>query len=420
MPTARKEDGMELLYSRCAGLDVHKATVVACARVVSEGELVRDIETFGTTTAALLQLSDWLQARGCTHVAMEATGVYWRPVWHILQDGGFALILANATHVKSVPGRKTDIADAAWLAELLAHGLIRPSFVPDAATEALRTLLRTRKQLVREKASHTQRVQKTLEDANIKLDSVISDVLGISGRAMLEALIAGETDPAALAALARRLKAPKEKLRAALQGRVTHHHRFLLRLHLNQIDALDAAVAEIDQEVDAHLAPFRTAVRLLSSIPGVGALGARVIVSEIGTEMDRFPTPGHLLSWAGLCPRNDESAGRRRSTRLRHGAPWLKTTLVQCAWAATRKKDGYLRAQYHRLRARRGPKKAICAVAASILTAAWHMIKHGTFYEERGPYHADTRSNETHARRLVRHLANLGYAVEIKSIAAAA
>jgi transposase len=240
---------------------------------------------------------------------MEATGVYWRPVWHILQDGGFALILANATHVKSVPGRKTDIADAAWLAELLAHGLIRPSFVPDAATEALRTLLRTRKQLVREKASHTQRVQKTLEDANIKLDSVISDVLGISGRAMLEALIAGETDPAALAALARRLKAPKEKLRAALQGRVTHHHRFLLRLHLNQIDALDAAVAEIDQEVDAHLAPFRTAVRLLSSIPGVGALGARVIVSEIGTEMDRFPTPGHLLSWAGLCPRNDESAG---------------------------------------------------------------------------------------------------------------
>jgi len=411
---------MELLYSRCAGLDVHKDTVVACARIVSDRGIAKDVETFGTTTGDLLKLSDWLTERGCTDVAMEATGVYWKPVWHVLDDGGFELILANAAHVRNVPGRKTDVADAVWLAELLAHGLIRASFVPDAATEAMRTLLRTRKQLVREKASHTLRLQKTLEDANIKLDSVISDLLGPSGRAMVEALVAGETDPAVLAALARRLKAPNAKLRAALQGRVTRHHRFLMRLHLNQIDALDIAIAAIDREVDAQAAPFRTAIRLLSSIPGIGELGAQVIVSEIGTDMARFPTAGHLLSWAGLCPRNDESAGKRRSTRLRHGAPWLKTTLVQCAWAATRKKDSYLQAQFHRLRARRGAKKAICAVAASILTAAYHMIKHGTFYEDLGPGHFDKRHSDSHARSLVRRLSNLGYDVEIKPRAAAA
>lgn len=403
---------MELLCSRCAGLDVHKDTVVACARIAGDGKPVMDIETFGATTDALLRLSDRLTERGCTHIAMEATGVYRKPVWHVLDDGGFALILANAAHVKNVPGRKTDVADAAWLAELLAHGLIRASFVPDAATEAMRTLLRTRKQLVREKASHTRRIQKTLEDANIKLDSVVSDVPGVSGRAMLEALVEGETDPAVLAALNRRLKAPPDKLRAALRGRVTRHHRFLLRLHLSQIDALDAAIATIDREVDAQGAPFRPAVRLLTSIPGVGDLGARVIVSGIGLDMHRFPTAGRLLSRAGLCP--DESAGRRRSTRLRHGAPWLKTTLVQCAWAATRKKDSYFRAQFYRLRARRGAKKAICAVAASMLTAACHMLTDGTFYQERGPSQFDKHRNDSHARRLVKHLANLGHAVEIK------
>lgn len=411
---------MDLLYSRCAGLDVHKDTVVACARVVSERDVRKDVETFGTTTEALLKLSDWLTEHGCTHVAMEATGVYWKPVWHVLGDGGFELILANAAHVKNVPGRKTDVSDATWLAELLAHGLIRASFVPDAATEEMRTLLRTRKQLVREKASHTQRLQKTLEDANIKLDSVISNVLGLSGRAMIEALVAGETDPAVLAALARRLKAPDDKLQAALRGRVTRHHRFLLRLHLNQIDALDAAMAEIDAEVEAHLAPFRTAIRLLTSMPGISDLGAQVIVSEIGTDMDRFPTAGHLLSWAGLCPRNDESAGKRRSTRLRKGAPWLKTLLVQCAWAASRKKNSYFQAQFHRLRSRRGTKKAICAVAASILTAAYHMLKDGTVYQDLGHDYFDKRSKDTQTKRLVRRLANLGYDVEIKPAAAAA
>ncbi len=411
---------MDLLYPRCAGLDVHKDTVVACARVISEGDVSKEVETFGTTTEALLKLSDWLTEKGCTHVAMEATGVYWKPVWHVLGDGGFDLILANAAHVKNVPGRKTDVNDATWLTELLAHGLIRASFVPDAATEEMRTLLRTRKQLVREKASHTQRLQKTLEDANIKLDSVISNILGLSGRAMIEALIAGETDPAALAALARRLKAPDNKLQAALRGRVTRHHRFLLRLHLNQIDALDAAMAEIDAEVDVHLAPFRTAIRLLTTIPGISDLGAQVIVSEIGTDMDRFPTAGHLLSWSGLCPRNDESAGKRRSTRLRKGAPWLKTLLVQCAWAASRKKDSYFQAQFHRLRSRRGAKKAICAVAASILTAAYHMLKDGTVYQDLGHDHFDKRSKDAQTKRLVRRLASLGYDVDIKPATAAA
>jgi transposase len=346
---------------------------------------------------------------------MEATGVYWKPVWHILAADGFALILANAAHVKNVPGRKTDIADAAWLADLLAHGLIRASFVPEPALQEIRTLLRTRKQLGREKTAHVQRLQKTLEDANIKLDSVITDVIGVSGRAMIEALIAGESDPAALARLAhRRLKASPGKLSEALRGRVTPHHRFLLRLHLQQVDAVDTAIAQIDQEVEANLAPFRAAAQNLTAIPGVGALASRIIVSEIGIDMSRFPTAGHLLSWAGLCPRNDESAGKRRSTRLRKGAPWLKTTLVQCAWAAIRKTGSYLQAQFRRLRARRGTKKAICAVAASMLTAAYHMLKDGTEYQDLGASHFDQRSKQSQARRLIKRLQDLGIAVDIK------
>ena len=311
---------MEVLYPRCAGLDVHKATVVAGVRLVAGGKVVRGVRTFGTTTAGLLELAAWLGESGCTHVAMEATGVYWRPVWHVLVEGGLVLVLANAAQVKNVPGRKTDVGDAAWLAELLAHGLVRASFVPEPAAQALRALLRTRKQLVREKASHVLRLQKTLEDANIKLDGVVADLLGKSGRAMLEALGAGETDPEVLAALAHpRLAATPERLREALRGRVARQHRFLLRLHLDQIDALDAAVARIDREVEADLGPFRAAVELLTSIPGVGALAAQVIVAEIGLDMGRFPSAGHLVSWAGLCPRNDESAGKRRSNRLRKG-----------------------------------------------------------------------------------------------------
>jgi transposase len=412
---------MEVLHPRGAGLDVHKQTVVACVRIAEGGRVDRETRTFGTTTVELEALSEWLAGHGVTHVALEATGVYWKPVWHILGDGPFALRLANAAHVKNVPGRKTDVGDAAWLADLLAHGLIRASFVPDAATQEMRALLRTRKQLVREKASHVQRLQKTLEDANIKLESVISDVVGASGRAMLQALIDGETDPATLAALAhRRIKASPEALRAALHGRVTRHHRFLLRLHLQQADAIDAAVAAIDEEVEAHLGSFRAAVRQLSTIPGVSSLSAQVILSEIGLDMARFPTAGHLLSWAGLCPRNDESAGKRRSTRLRKGAPWLKTTLLQCAWAGVRKKGGYLQAQFHRLRGRRGAKKAICAVAASMLTAAYHMLKDGTDYEDLGAQHFDRRSKEAQALRLVRRLAALGFAAEIAPLPTAA
>lgn len=410
---------MEVLYPHCAGLDVHKATVVACARHMVNGAVTREVRTFGTTTKDLLALSEWLASQGITHVAMEATGVYWKPVWHILGDGDFTLVLANAGHVKNVPGRKTDVNDATWLADLMAHGLIRGSFVPDVQTQELRGLLRTRKQFVRERSGHVQRLQKTLEDANIKLDSVISDILGLSGRAMIEALIAGETDPEALAALAhRRIKALPAVLREALRGRVTNHHRFLLQLHLDHIKALDTAITAIDREVDTQIEPFRIAVLLLTTIPGVNDLGAQVIRAEIGGDMSRFPNEAHLLSWAGFCPRNDESAGKRRSNRMRKGAPWLKTTLIQCAWAATRKNGSYLQAQFRRLRARRGAKKAICAVAASILTAAYHMLKDGTVYHDLGPDHFDHRAKTVQTQRLLTRLQKLGYAVQLTPLAA--
>jgi transposase len=410
---------MEVLYPHCAGLDVHKDTVVACARHMVNRTVTREIRTFRTTTKDLLALSEWLTNQGCTHVAMEATGVYWKPVWHILSDGDVTLVLANAAHVKNVPGRKTDVNDATWLADLLAHGLIRGSFVPDAQTQELRALLRTRKQFVRERSSHVQRLQKTLEDANIKLDGVISDIIGLSGRRMIEALIAGESDPEALAALAhRRIKAAPEALREALRGRVTDHHRFLLQLHLQHIDALDAALSAIDREVGIHVEPFHTEVLLLTTIPGVNDLSAYVIRAEIGGDMSRFPSVGHLISWSGFCPRNDESAGKRRSNRMRKGAPWLKTTLIQCAWAATRKNGSYLQAQFHRLRARRGAKKAIGAVAASILTAAYHMLKDGTLYHDLGPNHFDHRAKTVQTKRLLSRLKRLGYAVQLTPLAA--
>lgn len=410
---------MDVLYASCAGLDIHKDTVVACSRRMIDGKVMREVRTFKTTTGELLALSEWLGSLGATHVVMEATGVYWKPVWNILSDGDFELILANAAHVKNVPGRKTDVNDATWLADLLAHGLIRASFVPDVQTQEQRGLLRTRKQLTRERTSHVQRLQKTLEEANIKLDSVISDVIGTSGRAMIEALIAGETDPLRLASLASsRVKASPAALGEALRGRVTRHHRFLLRLHLQQIDALDRAIAEIDKEVEANLAPFRALIPVLTSIPGIGELAARVLLAEIGTDMSRFPTAGHLISWAGLCPQNDESAGKRRSNRMRKGAPWLKTTLIQCAWAAARKKASYLAAQFHRLRARRGPKKAVGAVAASILTAAYHMVADGTFYQDLGAGHFERRAKPNQIKRLVAKIQSLGYDVEIKPMAA--
>ena len=290
---------MEVLHPRCCGLDVYKATVVACVRRVIDGKRVKEIRTFATTTASLIALSEWLTETKCAHVAMEATGVYWKPVWHILSDEDFKLVLANAAHIKNVPGRKSDVKDSDWISDLLAHGLIRPSFVPDAPTQEMRTLLRTRKQFVREKSSHILRIQKTLEDANIKLDSVITDIMGASGRKMIGALVAGEKDPAKLARLADpRVKASQESLREALRGRVTKSHRFLLSLHLGQVDVIDAAIAEIDREVEAGIAPFRTAVEQVSAVPGVKSLAAQTILSEIGIDMNRFPSSGHLISWA--------------------------------------------------------------------------------------------------------------------------
>ena len=410
---------MEVLHAHCAGLDVHKDSVVACVRHMADSKVTTVVKTFKTTTQELMVLSSWLSAEGATHIAMEATGVYWKPVWHILSDGEFELILANAAHVKNVPGRKTDVNDATWLADLMAHGLIRASFVPDEPTQQMRDLLRTRKQIVRERSSHVQRIQKTLEDANIKLDSVVTDILGLSGRRIIEALIAGQTMPQALATLAhRRIHATTHELEAALHGRVTRHHRFLLKLHLDQIDAFDAALARIDKEVNANVTPFRAAIEMLSTIPGISTLSAEVIVAEIGIDMSRFPTAGHLISWAGLCPKNDESAGKHRSNRMKKVAPWLKTTLIQCAWAASRKKNSYLQAQYLRIRARRGAKKAIGAVAASMLTAAYNMLKDGTLYQDLGPNHFDDRAKGKHILRLVNRLQNLGFDVQITPLAA--
>ena len=410
---------MEVLHAHCAGLDIHKETVVACVRHMSRGKVKTEVRTFATMTGTLLDLSAWLATEQVTHIAMEATGVYWKPVWHILSDGEFHLVLANAAHVKNVPGRKTDVKDAEWLADLMAHGLMRASFVPDEPTQQMRDLLRTRKQLVRERSSHTQRIQKTLEDANIKLDCVVTDILGLSGRRILEALVKGESVPQALATLAhRRIHASTEELEAALRGRVTTHHRFLIKLHLDQIDAIDAAIQSIDKEVDGNIEPFRAAAELLIEIPGISQLAARIVLSEIGLDMSRFETSGHLVSWAGLCPRNDESAGKRRSTRMKKGAPWLKTILVQCAWAAVRTKGSYFQTQYHRLRSRRGSKKAICAVAASLLTTVYHMLKNGTCYQDLGPNHFDQHDKERHIKRLVSRLENLG--VEIKILPKAA
>jgi transposase len=407
---------MEVLHPRCAGLDVHKDTVVARVRCASPPE-VHEVRTFATTTTGLLALADWLESHGCTIVAMEATGVYWKPVWHLL-EGHFALVLANAQHIRNVPGRKTDVNDAMWIAELLAHGLIRSSFVPPAPIQELRDLTRTRKQLVREVGQHALRIQKVLEDANLKIGSVLTDPLGQSGRAMLAAIIAGEQDPERLADLARgaaRRKRPQ--LIEALRGRVTSHHRTLLQLHLNLITALETAIAEVEQTLGKALAPISQAADVLTTMPGVSDVVAHVILAEIGADMSRFPTASHLVSWAGLCPRNDESAGKRHSTRLRSGDSWLKTTLVTAAWAAVRKKDGYLHAQFLRLKGRRGAKKAIIAVAASMLTAAYYLLRDGVEYRDLGADHFVRRDRTKVISRLVRRLTDLGCEVELKQVA---
>jgi len=423
---------MEVMHERVAGLDVHKDNVVACVRTMCNGKATREIQTFAATTDGLLRLLEWLRSCRCELVAMEATGVYWMPVWRILSDGAFKLIVVNAAHIKAVPGRKTDMNDATWLADLAAFGLVKASFVPDEGQHELRALTRTRKQLVREQTRHVQRIQKALTEANIHLDSVISDIMGRNGRRMIEAMIAGIRDPRKLAALAdNRLKAKPKELYDALHGRLTEHHRFLLQLHMGQWDTLDATIRSIDREMEARVsrmnaevtadkANFSDLIDQIVTVPGVSRLSALTILSEIGTDMSRFETAGHLLAWAGMCPGQNESAGKRKRTRLRKGSPWLKTMLVQCAWAAKRKKDSYYKALFFRLQSRRGPQKAICAVAASILTAIYHMLKDGTGHQDLGTGYFDQRTPHSKIKRLVNQITKLGFEVTLQPIASAA
>lgn len=408
---------MEVIHARCAGFDVHQQTVVACLRMQQGPRVQREVRRFATTTRALLQLADWLRETGCTHVAMEATGVYWKPVWHML-DGEFELVLANPAHIRNVPGRKSDLNDAHWIADLLAHGLIRSSFVPPGPILELRDLTRTRKQLMREAAQHKQRIQKVLEDANVKLAAVVSDIGGESGRRILKALVAGEVDPNRLAELgSKRLAASRATLAEALQGRVTAHHRFLLGQHLKTLEQLETTVAEFEAQIEAALQPFRAVIERLITIPGVSMIAAHVIIAEIGCDMSRFPSAAHLRSWAGLCPQLNESAGKILSRKLRKGAPWLKTTLVQCAWAATRNRRSYLHAQFLRLRARRGPNKAILAVAASILTSTYYLLRDAVPYRELGSRYFASYEQQRTLQRLTRRIQELGYHVEISKAA---
>jgi transposase len=404
---------MEVLHRRCAGIDVHKDLVVACVRLAEAEQVRREGKRFGTTTRELLRLVEWLQSHGVTHVAMESTGVYWKPVWHVL-EGHFALVLGNAREMRNVPGRKTDQNDASWIADLIAHGLIRSSFVPPEPIQELRDLTRTRKQLVRERAQHVQRIQKVLEDANVKLSSVLSDILGLSGRAILEALAEGKQDAQQLAALAHpSVKASRAELTEALQGRVREHHRFMLRLHLGQIDALESAIASVEGRIDRALSPFRAAIARLQTIPGFSGIVAAGFFAETGGEMKAFPTDAHLVSWGGLAPQQNETAGKRKNTRTRR-QQWFKTMMVQAAHAAVKKKDSYLRARYYRIRARRGSKKAILAVAAMLVRAAYHMLKEETEYQDLGADFFDRRDRERSTRRLIRRLEGLGYKVEVQ------
>ncbi len=408
---------METLHRRCAGLDVHQKEIVACRRIVSGRKLRSELARFPTTTQGLLALSAWLAEAKVTHVAMEATGVYWKPVWHVLCHD-FKLVLANAAHIRNVPGRKSDANDATWISDLLAHGLIRASFVPPQPIQELRDLTRTRRELTREIVRHTQRIQATLEEANIKLASVISDILGLSGRRILKAIVAGESNPRRLAELGHsKLACSREELAAALEGRLREHHRFLIGQHLKTIEQIEVTITEFDARLEAALAPFRGAVERLNEVPGVGDNVAQTLIAEIGADMTAFPTADHLLSWAGMCPRLDESAGRKRSRRLRKGAPWLKPVLVQAALAATKVKNSSLRARYFALKPRLGHKKAIIAVAAAMLRIVYHMLKDGTFYRDLGPDYRRTRNPERAALKLASRIRSLGFVVDIKKAA---
>src|SRR4051812_24330594 len=409
LPTDRRR-AMDVVYPRCCGLDLHKRSVTACRLVPGAGgQPVTEIRTFATMTADLLALADWLEEGGVTHVAMESTGVYWKPVWNLLDDR-FTLRLVNPVHVKVVPGRKRDVGDAAWLADLLQHGLLHPSFVPDRPAWELRELTRYRSSLVRERTAEVNRLHKTLEGANIKLASVVSEVTGVSARAMLTHLVAGQEDPAALAELAQgQLRRKRSELAQALTGRMSAHQRFMVSQHLALIDALDAQIAAVGEEIAERMRPFEAQLTLLDSMPGIGRWSAEVLLAEIGPDMSRFPTAGHLASWAGMCPGHDESAGKRRSGRTRKGSPWLRVTLTEAAYAAGRGKDTALSARYHRLIGRKGKKKTAIAVGRTMLEVCHWLLRSGQRYDDARARPRPMAAPLTEEQRLVRRLEQLGH-----------
>lgn len=412
---------MRIIYKRCCGLDVHKKVIVACLLLLEpDGELRKEIRKFGTMTEDLLALLDWLQQAGCTHVAMESTGVYWKPIYNIL-EGHLEVVVVNAQHLKKVPGRKTDVQDAEWLAECFQLGLLRASFIPPAPVRELRDLTRYRTSLIRERARTANRLQKVLEDANIKLAGVVTDIQGVSAGAMLRAIVDGSTDPEALAELAKgRLRKKRDQLVAALSGRVKPHHRFLIAEHLSQIDYLEEAIERLNAEVGERLRPFELQVKRLDSIPGIGRQLAEVMLAEIGWDMSRFATAKNLASWAGMCPGNNESAGKRRNGKTRKGSRWLRHALIEAAHGAARTKNKYLKSQYHRIAAHRGKKKALVAVGHSILIISYHLLTREQEYTDLGTNYFDQRDRSAVQRRCVKRLEKLGYSVQLQPTALAA
>jgi transposase len=406
---------MDVIYACCGGLDIHKKTVVACLMTSAKGQPpLKEVRTFRTMTAELLLLADWLQAAGCTHVAMESTGVYWRPVYNLL-EGLCTLLVVNAQHIKAVPGRKTDVKDAEWIAELLRHGLLRGSFIPAEPQRQLRELTRHRTTLVQDRARVINRVQAVLEDANIKLASVVTDIRGVSARAMLEALIAGHRDVAVLADLARgRLRAKRAQLEEALQGYFTPHHSFLLTEYFSQIDYLDDAIDRVSAVIAQHLAAEQEAIALLDTIPGVSQRTAEILLAEIGTDMTRFPNAKHLASWAGMCPGNYESGGKRLSGKTRQGSRWLRQVLVEAAHVAAKTKQTYLAAQYQRIAARRGKKRALMALGHTILVIVSTLLTRKQPYQDLGAAYFDSLEQQRVERRFVRRLERLGDRVSLQ------
>ena len=400
---------MHVMHERCCGLDVHKRTVAACI-MTPEGQETR---SFSTMTSDLTRLAQWLRESRITHVAMESTGVYWKPIYNLLEDE-FTVLVVNAYHIKAVPGRKTDVKDAEWIADLLRHGLIRGSFIPDRPQRELRELVRYRRRLIQERSQVVNRIQKVLEGANIKLGAVATNVVGVSGRAMLEAMVNGMDDPQALAALAKgSLRHKRTALEEALRGLMDAHQRMMLQSQLRHLDFLDQEIARLDEEVAERMRPFEGDIQRVDAIPGLGRRVIEQVFAEIGLDMSRFPSAKHLSSWARICPGNNESAGKRLSGRTGHANPWLSSTLVEAAWAAVRTKDTYLSAQYHRIAARRGKKRAILAVAHSILVIIYHILRDHTPYRDLGPNYFDERHRAQTTRRAVNRLQRLGYNVTL-------